>query len=115
MEIIEALNTVWTLAQLGGAKEKSEVTIIHGDAPGADMIAGKYANDMGFKVAPYPADWKQYGGNAGPIRNTQMLDENPDVDAVFSFMSRAGSTGTQDCITKAVQRGVQVVSKVRGQ
>ena len=114
-EIIEALDTVWNIAQLAGVKEKSEVTIIHGDAPGADTIAGKQAEKMGFTVIPYPADWKQYGAHAGPIRNTQMLDEHQDVDVVFSFMSRSGSMGTQDCITKAISRDIQVVSKVRGQ
>lgn len=63
--------------------------VIHGDAPGADRIAGFVAELLGFKVRKYPAKWAEYGAFAGPTRNQEMLDkehtpEEP-IDKAFGF------------------------------
>lgn len=38
---------------------------------GTDGLGEKYADEYGFKVVPFPANWK-LGKSAGPIRNEQM-------------------------------------------
>lgn len=48
--------------------------IVHGAAPGADNIAGYVASKLGFEVRSYPANWKEHGPAAGPLRNQRMLD-----------------------------------------
>lgn len=49
-----------------------KVLIVTGDAHGADTLAERYARlyDLPFKI--YPANWKEYGRSAGPIRNRLM-------------------------------------------
>jgi hypothetical protein len=88
--------------------------IVHGDADGADRIAGAIAKEMGFEVRAYPADWdaaKKAGRlkAAGPIRNSLMLKkEHPDKEGVFIDLVLAFSEnfelsrGTNDMMGKAV-------------
>jgi hypothetical protein len=49
--------------------------VISGMARGADIISFFWANQRGIKVLEYPADWKNDGRAAGPIRNKKMLNE----------------------------------------
>lgn len=86
-----------------GAGEK--LTVIHGDAPGADRLAKRLAKQWGAEVIDEPADWDQYGKAAGPIRNAKMLAEHqPDV--VYAFRAEGKSNGTDDMVAKARARGV---------
>lgn len=81
------------------------VTIIHGNARGADSLADDYAvvNWTGLKV--FPADWDTYGKAAGAIRNKQMLIEGqPDVVLAFP-----GGKGTAHMVRIAKKAGVEVV------
>jgi hypothetical protein len=71
--------------------------IIHGDARGADRMAGQWAKRQGIPVEVYPADWQRHGRAAGAIRNQQMLDEGKP-DHVFAF---AGGRGTADMLRRA--------------
>lgn len=80
-------------------------TIMHGDARGADKIAADIALDLGLWVEAYPADWERHGKAAGPIRNLQMLDQQPDLVIAFQ---RNGSRGTQHTIDEARKRGIPV-------
>ncbi len=85
--------------------EADEPTVIHGDAPGADSIAGAVALDLGFWVEAMPADWRRHGKKAGPLRNLSMLDRKPDL--VLAFQKNA-SRGTQHTIDQARARGIPV-------
>ena len=81
-------------------------TIIEGEAEGADLLARDVAEELGFPVEPYPAEWKRYGRAAGPIRNRQMLDEG-QPDLVLAFHANiAASTGTADMLGQAKKRGI---------
>ena len=52
-----------------------------------------------------PADWKQYGRGAGPIRNREMLQySEPDIVVAFP-----GGAGTADMIRAARTAGYPVV------
>lgn len=78
--------------------------VIHGGASGADTLADKWAKGHHFEVREYKADWNKHGRSAGPIRNAEMLKENPDV--VFAF---SGGLGTLDMIKKSKKAGVKVI------
>lgn len=82
-----------------------DVTIIHGDARGADRIADHCARRWGFAVERYPADWSKHGRRAGIIRNNVMLDTKPNK--VIAFW-RGNSPGTRHTIEEARRRGIPV-------
>lgn len=74
--------------------------VIHGDAPGADTLAGVAAKRLGIDVVAVPADWDTYPNGAGPIRNQKMLtDEQPT--AALAFHDRIEeSRGTADMVRR---------------
>lgn len=82
------------------------VILMHGDCSGTDRIAAKIArHELGWEVQAYPANWKEHGKAAGPIRNHQMLSMGPEL--VIAFPS-ASSRGTQDAIRQARLLGIEV-------
>jgi len=87
-------------------REKHGITtVIEGDACGVDRMAGYWARSSKIENLKFPADWREYGNDAGPIRNQQMIDEgNPDVVIAFP-----GSKGTGDMIRRANKCGIKVI------
>ena len=82
------------------------ITVIHGDARGADRIAAKAAKRLGLQIKAFPADWDRYGKSAGPIRNQAMLEAKPKW--VFAFTTRFPLTpGTRDMVTRAEAAGIK--------
>lgn len=81
--------------------------IIEGEARGADSLARNAAKDVGLTVERYPADWERYGRAAGPIRNKQMLDAEPDLVIAFHSNIRE-SKGTLNMIQQALKALVDV-------
>lgn len=50
------------------------ITVIHGDAEGADRICGSVARAYGMQVLPMPADWQRFTTKvAGHNRNMEMI------------------------------------------
>ena len=78
--------------------------VIHGGAPGADSIAGAWADQAGVPVEVFFADWERDGRAAGPKRNQRMLDEGRP-DGVVAF---PGGRGTSDMVSRAVRAGLKV-------
>jgi len=93
---------------MSGLCQSGYKTIIEGEAPGADTIARNIAKEKGFKVIGYPAQWKLYGLRAGPIRNSQMLKENPDIVIAF-HNNLESSRGTKNMILQAKNKGIKVL------
>lgn len=81
-----------------------KLTVIHGDARGADQLAGRLAKQWNAEVVTCPADWDKHGRAAGPIRNAEMLKEH-DPDLVYAFRSSGKSNGTDDMVSKARAAG----------
>ena len=82
-------------------------TLIHGGAKGADTIAGNVVSRLGYSVTVFKAQWDKYGKGAGPVRNQQMIDQNPDL--VIAFHSDlAESKGTADTVRRANKAGIKV-------
>ena len=100
MDIVDALFVETNLID-----DKSSVTVVHGDAPGADTLAGQIAVLFGFKVEAYPADWNKYGKKAGFIRNSEMINLGADICLAFI---RAESRGATMCADLAEKAGIPV-------
>ena len=79
--------------------------VIHGGAPGADAIAGKWAKSRGAECEVFPADWLRYGRSAGPIRNRKMImDGKPDL-----VVALPGGRGTQNMLAVARKVGCRIL------
>ena len=83
---------------------KQPTAIICGMARGADLLGKRYAEENGFPVLEYPADWKHYGKKAGYLRNSQMLEV---ADALVAFWD-GESRGTKNMIDIARNKGIPV-------
>jgi len=90
-------------ALTAGVNERFQ--LIHGHCPtGADAMADTWKDVV--DVVRFPADWS-VGKKAGPLRNRQMLDEEPDLVIAFHD-DLASSKGTKDCVGEARRRGIPV-------
>ena len=55
-------------------RKTSNIIVVSGHARGADTLGEKYAQDEGFTLEIYPAQWKKFGKRAGYRRNEQMAE-----------------------------------------
>lgn len=83
--------------------------IIHGNASGADALAERWAKDRRVKALSFPADWRNEGRRAGPLRNQRMIEQSPDVVLAFP-----GGRGTDDMVARA-ERARILVLKAKAQ
>lgn len=81
------------------------ITLIHGGAKGADSLADREAQILGWGIRIFHADWETHGKKAGPIRNQEMIDERPNI--VLAFPEKR-SVGTWDAIKRAKKAGIRV-------
>ena len=75
-------------------RKTSNIIIVSGHARGADTLGEKYAQDEGFTLEIYPAQWKKFGKRAGYRRNEQMAEV---ADALIAFWD-GSSKGTKHMI-----------------
>jgi hypothetical protein len=87
--------------------QHDSIIVIHGAARGADTLAGQAAKELGLDVLEFPADWATYHKSAGPIRNRQMIAQDPDFVWAFHDDIRS-SKGTKDMIRVAKSLGKNV-------
>ena len=92
---------------LSNIRKENHIIIVSGGASGADAMGERYADENGFAVERYPADWDQYGKSAGPIRNRQMAQAANYVICFWDGESR----GTRSMIDFAEQYGKPVKIK----
>ena len=59
---------------LSNIKLENEIIIVSGCAGGANKIGERYAEENGYRLERYPADWRKFGRSAGPKRNKQMAE-----------------------------------------
>lgn len=82
--------------------------LVHGDARGADTLAGAWANSRGVLEIRVPAQWRVNGAfdkSAGFRRNRVMLDvHNPELVLAFP-----GGKGTAHMVRIARNASVPVV------
>lgn len=80
------------------------IIIVSGCAPGADTLGERYANEKGYELMKYPADWERYGKRAGYIRNTTMAKVGEALVAFWDGVSK----GTKLMIDLAKKYGLLV-------
>ena len=85
-----------------------EITEVYcGMARGVDLMGKHWAEKRGIHVREFPANWKQYGKAAGPIRNTHMASE---ADALIAIWD-GDSKGTKNMIELARKNNLKVYIK----
>ncbi|QEA09762.1 GTP-binding domain [Pseudomonas phage Iggy] len=85
--------------------------LIHGGAPGADTLAGRWAALNGWPCAVVAANWDFYGKAAGSLRNQWMLSMlEPDL-----VVALPGGVGTAHMVRIARKAGVDVYVASTGQ
>lgn len=85
---------------------QDHVEIVSGAAKGADALGEQYAQERGWPVKRFPADW-DLGKRAGPLRNSEM------VAYATHLVAFPGGKGTADCIKQATDAGL-IVRVIRG-
>lgn len=91
-------------------RKKSDIAcVIEGEAQGADILGKEVADVFGIPVERYPANWKEFGYAAGPIRNREMLEKGrPDL--VIAFHDHiSNSKGTADMLRIAKRANVKTM------
>jgi hypothetical protein len=79
---------------------------VKGGPKGADLLTKEYAQEKNIPFIEVKPEWK-YGKRAGPIRNTKMIQMEPEC--VVAFSSKDDFTkGTLDTVTKARSKGITV-------
>lgn len=84
-------------AILAEKRKTHQIYIISGMAKGADTLGEQYANENGFTVLGFPAEWNLYGKRAGILRNEEMAKVG---DALIAFWD-GESPGTKHMIETA--------------
>ncbi len=83
-----------------------------GDATGVDAIALEWAKERDVDYQVFYADWDRFDGDAGPLRNEQMLTTSirkhgatgTKVVAWPGYMPK----GTRNCVKQAIGLGCWV-------
>ncbi len=84
-----------------------DLLVIHGGCPtGADHFAETWAGERTTDV--FLADWEELGGQAGPIRNTNMVNAEAEQCCGFWLPThdRRENRGTRDTMVKADKAGI---------
>ena len=84
------------------------IEIVSGGARGADALGEQYAMERGYQIKRFPADWKQYGRAAGPMRNKAMAMY---ADALLAYWD-GESRGTKSMIELAKEQGLKIGVKI---
>ena len=82
-------------------RKENTLIFLSGRCRGADMLGERYAEENGFDIEYFPADWKTYGRSAGPRRNRQMAEA---ADYIICFWDER-SMGTRSMIEYAKKCG----------
>ena len=90
-------------------KEDDKVTVVCGCADGADTLGKKYAEEVGWNVELFPANWNILGKSAGILRNKEMAKyaEGGDIGYLVAFWN-GKSRGTHNMIDTALQHSLPV-------
>ena len=88
-------------------QNQDNVSVVYGEAKGADALGRKYGEERGCEILSYPADWDKYGKQAGYIRNEQMATA-ADACVVFWDGKSKGSKHMIDTMRK-LNKPVKVI------
>lgn len=87
--------------------------IVHGAAPGADLLAEDWAKQHEVAYRGYPARWRREGKKAGPLRNERMLarEHRPEGSRypIALWLAFPGGAGTADMVRRCRAEGILVI------
>ena len=83
---------------------QNEVEIVSGAAKGADKLGERYAEERGYEVKLFPADWGTFGNAAGYRRNVEMAVYG---DVLIAFWD-SKSKGTKHMIDIAREQDLKI-------
>lgn len=110
MRVVVCGSRVWTNMQV--IKETLDKyhleKIVVGDASGADTLVVRYAIENNIPYQIYKADWNSYGKAAGPRRNKQMLETQPQLVIGF-LLSTEPNKGTLNTLSQARRMNIPSV------
>jgi len=88
-----------------------EITkVVSGAAPGVDSLGERWALENKIPVVRFPANWRDWGKQAGPMRNEEMAvyaSSQPCGGALIAVPFNQ-SRGTMNMIATAKSYGLQV-------
>lgn len=84
-------------------QDPKSIEIVSGCARGADKLGERYAEERGYKIKYFPADWEM-GKSAGYLRNKQMSEY---ADALIAFHD-GFSKGTGHMINLAKEKELKI-------
>lgn len=83
--------------------------VLSGCAQGVDRMGERWAEHRHRNPRPaverHPAEWEKHGKAAGPMRNSEMVN---NADALVALWD-GESSGTADILRKARVRGLRIV------
>lgn len=88
-------------------KPCDKIIILSGHCKGTDLMAERYAAEMGYEVEIHNADWKKYGRAAGPKRNAEMIQNSHALIAFWDCKSK----GTKNLVDTAKKKNIPVYVK----
>ena len=100
----ELLKEVCDRALENKVRDGYKITIVSGHADGADSLGEKYAEERGYGLKIYEADWKRYGKRAGMLRNKKMAEIGNALIAFFA--DGADSKGTKNMVKVAKEKNL---------
>ena len=102
-------DTICDLKKSNG--EELNIKIISGTARGADKLGEKYANEYGYEVVRFPADWDRLGKRAGYVRNAEMAKYAVSDGSIGVLVAcwDGASKGTKHMIDLANKYGLEVL------
>lgn len=82
-----------------------DLIIVEGEQKGVDLTFRAAAERAGLYVEPHPARWGNYGDNAGPMRNREMVRAGATL-CIGVHNHIAVSRGTRNCISQAFRASI---------
>ena len=106
-----AASCPWFMVFVNANHAHTAVEIVSGKAPGADTHGEAIARRLGWKVVPFPANWRPNGKlekTAGNRRNLQMARYAAECDGKLIACWDGRVQGTANMIAEAYAHGLQV-------
>jgi hypothetical protein len=66
----------------------TDIEVVSGCARGADQLGERWADERGYPVKRFPADWHKHGKRAGYLRNEEMAGYATHLVAFWDGRSR---------------------------
>ena len=85
-----------------------KIQFVSGTARGADSLGERFAQENGYEIKRFPAQWEIYGKSAGYRRNATMADYAAQENGVLFAFWDGISKGTMHMINLAKGKELDV-------